>query len=199
MYFLSDFRLNKKDVTFTSVVEDIWSNQHKFEIKHLFLAKYSIHDWWVFSYFFAKWGRWISSASFLNSSEDDLMKPNQELWFSIQLWIRQEVWSTNLSEVNFGRNEKEMGWQVRSSISHLKNQRVHISQIRHLRQHISINTLLNNNQFPPEEQLLHQILVAAPWLEFPPSLPRSSSSVLLHWRQHPRKVCLVLERACCRK
>ena len=143
---LSDFRLNKKDVTFTSVVEDIWSNQHKFEIKHLFLAKYSIHDWWVFSYFFAKWGRWISSASFLNSSEDDLMKPNQELWFSIQLWIRQEVWSTNLSEVNFGRNEKEMGWQIRSSISHLKNQRVYISQIRHLRQHISINTLLDNNQ-----------------------------------------------------
>ena len=74
------------------------------------------------------------------------MKPNQELWFSIQLRVRQEVWSTNLSEVNFGRNEKEMGWQVRSSISHLKNQRVYISQIRHLRQHISINTLLDNNQ-----------------------------------------------------
>ena len=74
------------------------------------------------------------------------MKPNQELWFSIQLRVRQEVWSTNLSEVNFGRNEKEMGWQIRSSTSHLRNQRVHVSQIRHLRLHISINALLNNNQ-----------------------------------------------------
>ena len=66
-YFLFYFRLNKKDVTFTSVVEDIWSNQCDFEIKHLFLAKYIIHDWWIFSYFFAKWTRWIMSASFFNS------------------------------------------------------------------------------------------------------------------------------------
>ena len=91
---------------------------------------------------------WDESCLLASSTlgEDDLIKPNQELWFSIQLRVRQEVWSTNLSEVDFGRNEKEMGWQIRSSIPHLKNQRVHVSQIRRLRQNISINPLLNNNQ-----------------------------------------------------
>ena len=117
-------------------------------------------------------------------------KKVQFVWDQIKpsLRISQEVWRAALSEVNLGCDEKEVSWQVGFSPvgrHQPRDQVVHISHVGCLPNIFSCCRRVSPG-------FTHQLLVVAPWLQLCPRFPRSPACVLLHRRQYPRKVGLVL-------